>query len=203
MFPTSTKCLVFALMTCVVVLVGTFCGVQPSIRLAFGPTVAPFGPQSLSGSTPVFVAASNAPYTALGLCGSTINNPPWQKFGPANVQPAGVPAICGIETWKRPVRVSQAGCSIDKPSPAGTIALSILIFRILWTPLEFRSPFAANRVPKGGSSALLATSSNSPSDVISISSPLVVPPVGRGSCAVVDDEDSRSNTLSVLSPSPA
>src|SRR5207302_9705209 len=98
MFPTSTKFLVCALMTCVVVLVGTFCGVQPSIRLAFGPTVAPLGPQSLSASTPVFVAASNAPYTGLGLFGSTINNPPWQKFGPPKVQPAGLLAICGSET---------------------------------------------------------------------------------------------------------
>src|SRR6267143_1454977 len=100
MFPTSTKCLVFALMTCVVVLVGTFCGLQPSIMLPFGPTVAPFGPQSLRASTPVFVAASNAPYTVLELCGSTINNPPWQMgpLLPSNEQPVGLLAICGSET---------------------------------------------------------------------------------------------------------
>src|SRR3979411_2630921 len=101
MFPTSTKFLVFALMTCVVLLVATFCGVQPSIRLPCGPTVAQFGPQSLRASTPVFVAASNAPYTGLGSCGLTINNPPWQMGlppEPSNVQPAGLLAICGRET---------------------------------------------------------------------------------------------------------
>src|SRR5712692_9439557 len=90
--------LVFALITCVVVLVGTFCGVQPKRRFPAGPTVAPFGPQSCRARTPVLLAASNAPTTAVGCIGSTISNPPWQKFGPPKVHPAGLLALCGTDT---------------------------------------------------------------------------------------------------------
>ena len=42
-------------MTSVVVLLGLLAGVQPSNRLSFGPTVAPFGPQAWSEMTPVLV----------------------------------------------------------------------------------------------------------------------------------------------------
>src|SRR5439155_19232181 len=82
------------------------------LRLACGPTVAPFGPQSVSLKTPVLVAASKALITTTGtdlpsmttveveagrLFGSTISNPPWQKVGPPNVQPDGLLAICGTD----------------------------------------------------------------------------------------------------------
>src|ERR1700752_3276943 len=93
--------LVFALMTSVLVFVGTFCGVQPNRRLPFGPTVAPFGPQFCNFTTPVFVVGSNAPSTAFGdetWVASTTSNPPWQKVGPPKVQPGGLLAICGIDT---------------------------------------------------------------------------------------------------------
>src|SRR5229473_2442234 len=99
--PMLAKFLVLALMTSVLVLVGTFCGVQPSSRLSCGPTVAPFGPHSLSGNTPVLVAALKAPITATGrvrVVGSITSMPPWQKLGPPKVQPGGLLAICGTET---------------------------------------------------------------------------------------------------------
>src|SRR5437879_10066920 len=91
MLPMFAKFLLTALMTSVLLLVGTFCGVQPNSRLACGPTVAPFGPQSVSLKTPVLVAASKALITTTGtdlpsmttveveagrLFGSTISNPP-------------------------------------------------------------------------------------------------------------------------------
>src|SRR5439155_7702836 len=112
MLPMFAKFLLWALMTSVLRLVGTFCGVQPSSRLACGPTVAPFGPHSVNLKTPVLVAALNAPITTTGtdlpsmvtvdvgagrLFGSTISNPPWQKIGPPNVQPVGLFAICGTD----------------------------------------------------------------------------------------------------------
>jgi len=57
----------------------------------------------------------------------------------------------------------------------------------------------ANKVAKGGSSALFAARSNLPSVVNAISSTRVVPPV-EIDCLIVDVL--RSMTLSVLSPSP-
>src|SRR5438094_8553538 len=94
--------LVFALMTSVVVLLGSICGVQPHIRSEFGLTVAPFGPQLQSGRTPVLVAGANAPITEVmtpstrvgpgKLCGSITNSPPLQVTGPAS-QPELQPAV--------------------------------------------------------------------------------------------------------------
>ena len=52
---------------CVVVLLGLLAVVQPSRRLSNGPSVDPFGPHAWSGITPVLVAGSNAPCTAVGL----------------------------------------------------------------------------------------------------------------------------------------
>src|SRR5262245_55922730 len=108
MLPTSTKFLVLALMTCVVTLVPTFPGLQPSMTLSCGPTDAPFGPQSWSGRTPVFEAALKAPITVVGPCtvvGSTISSPPWHGDVPPGpkVQPVGLLAICGTDTRKRAV----------------------------------------------------------------------------------------------------
>src|SRR5262249_29764979 len=117
MLPTSTKFLVVALMTCVVTLVPTLPGLQPSMTLSCGPTGAPFGPQSWSGRTPMLVAALKAPITVTGpltFVGSTISRPPWQGFVPPapKVQPDGLLAICGTDTKKRSVLGSHAGCSI-------------------------------------------------------------------------------------------
>src|SRR2546421_11138456 len=79
---TWVKCLVVALMTSVLSFVGLFAGVQPSSRLSCGPTVAPLGPQLLSGKTPVFVAGSKAPSTMTGrvtVVGSITISPPSQR----------------------------------------------------------------------------------------------------------------------------
>src|SRR5262249_20595931 len=91
--------LVVALMTSVLVLVGTFPGVQPSSRLSCGPSVEPLGPQLESGMTPVFLTGSNAP-AAVGLFGSVTSRPPWQKDlppEPSKAQPTGLLAIWGID----------------------------------------------------------------------------------------------------------
>src|SRR5690242_16643079 len=104
MLPTLAKFLVLALITSVLVLVGTFCGVQPSNSTSCGPTVEPFGPHSSSFTTPVLVAASKAPSVAVGVVsviGLMTSRPPWQKVGPPKVQPVGLLAICGIDTKKR------------------------------------------------------------------------------------------------------
>src|ERR1700736_102035 len=69
-------------MTSVVVLPGRLAGVQPNKRFSCGPTVAPFGPHWLSGTTPVFVVESNAPITAVGLVGSITSIPPSHWGGP-------------------------------------------------------------------------------------------------------------------------
>src|SRR5262249_52139293 len=132
MLPTSTKFFVLALMTCVVTLVPTLAGLHPSMTLSCGPTEAPFGPQSWSGRTPVFVFALKAPITVVGpwtVVGSTISSPPWQGFAPPapKVQPDGLLAICGTDTKKRSVLGSHAGCSIEAPWPAGIMALSTMI----------------------------------------------------------------------------
>src|SRR5713226_5623100 len=97
------KFLVTALMTSVVLLLGLLAVVQPSSRLEFGPTVAPFGPQEWSCTTPVFVAGSKAPITAVPpetVAGSTTSSPPSQVMGPAScpkLQPAGLLAMIGID----------------------------------------------------------------------------------------------------------
>src|SRR5258705_6176630 len=94
---TWEKCLVVALMTGVLLLVGLLAWVQPSIRLSCGPTVAPLGPQSLSATTPVFVAGSKAPRTMLPgvtLVGSITINPPSQVAVPHS---PGFPTI-GTDT---------------------------------------------------------------------------------------------------------
>src|SRR5690348_10888209 len=120
MLPTSTKFLVLTLMTCVVVFVATFCGVQPRITLLLcGPVDAPFGPQSCSGRTPVLVAGLKAPSTVCAvMVGSTYSRPPWQigvPPAPSGVQPVGLLAICGTETTKRAMPGTQVGCSIEPP----------------------------------------------------------------------------------------
>ena len=65
------------------------------------------------------------------------------------------------------------------------------------------SPFAENSVANGGSSALFAASSNSPSPVSAISSTRVVPPVLMICLMAFAVGALRSITLSVLLPSPA
>src|SRR6185437_12090413 len=93
--------LVVALMTRVVVSLGLFCGVQPSSRLSWTPTVAPLGPHLLSGTTPVLVAGSNAPSAVVGPLGSTTRSPPSQVIEPEScpkLQPAGLLAMTGIDT---------------------------------------------------------------------------------------------------------
>jgi hypothetical protein len=85
--PMLAKCLVVALMTKVLVLLGSALWVQPSSRLSKGPTVIPNGPHSFTGRTPVFVAESNAPITAVGpenAVGSSTSNPPLQVISPAS-----------------------------------------------------------------------------------------------------------------------
>src|SRR5713226_4921093 len=84
MLPMLAKFLVLALMTSVVVSLGLFCGVQPSNRLAFGPTVAPFGPHAFNFTTPVFVAGLNAPIVAVTrgrVVGSITSSPPAGRAG--------------------------------------------------------------------------------------------------------------------------
>src|SRR4051812_45944481 len=104
MLPMFAKFLVFALITSVVTLLGLLAGVQPSSRLSLTPTVAPFGPQACSGTTPVLVAGSNAPISAvdpLRVVGSITNSPPSQVTGPRSalkLQPAGLLAMIGTET---------------------------------------------------------------------------------------------------------
>src|SRR6202030_3556392 len=96
--PTTTAVfLVFAFMTSVVMPLGRLFGVQPSSRLSWGPTVAPFGPQPVSGTTPVFVVALNAPIVVTGpvtVVGSITSRPPLQLFG-ERVQPGGLLMIVG------------------------------------------------------------------------------------------------------------
>ena len=63
--------------------------------------MAPFGPHACSGTTPVFVAGSKAPNTAVGVVGSTTSSPPSQVMSPASaskLQPAGLLAMIGIDT---------------------------------------------------------------------------------------------------------
>src|SRR3954467_15935660 len=94
---TWLKFLVVALMTTVLRLAGLLAWVQPSSRLSCGPTVAPFGPQSLSANTPVFVAGLNAPSTMapdVTVFGSITISPPSQVAVP---QPPGLPRI-GTDT---------------------------------------------------------------------------------------------------------
>ena len=94
---TCEKCLVVALITSVLSLVGLLAGVHPSSRLSCGPTVAPLGPQLLSGRTPVFVAGLKAPSTMVGrvmVVGSITISPPSQVAVP---QPPGLPRI-GTDT---------------------------------------------------------------------------------------------------------
>src|SRR5262244_2573106 len=97
---TLTLCVVLALKMVVWVSLGLLRGVQPSISSSSTPTVAPFGPQAASLTTPVWVAGSKAPSTALGLCGSVTSTPPWQVMGPAapsKLQPGGLLAMIGID----------------------------------------------------------------------------------------------------------
>src|ERR1700693_61907 len=97
---TGVCSLVLALITNVVVSLGLFCGVQPSNRLSSGPTVAPFGLQAWSSTTPVLVAGSNAPRTAVGAVGSITSRPPSQVIGPAvplKLQPWGLFLTIGTE----------------------------------------------------------------------------------------------------------
>src|ERR1700694_4853824 len=92
--------LVLALITNVVVSLGLFCGVQPSNRLSSGPTVAPFGLQAWSRTTPVFLAGLKAPWTAVGAVGSVTSRPPSQVIGPARcpeLQPVGLWATIGSD----------------------------------------------------------------------------------------------------------
>src|SRR5437899_1362280 len=94
---TWEKCLVVALMTSVLSLVGLLAGVQPSSRLSCGPTVAPLGPQLLSCKTPVLVIGLNAPSTIAGrvtVVGSITISPPSQVAVP---HPPGFPRI-GTDT---------------------------------------------------------------------------------------------------------
>src|SRR5882672_11817867 len=106
---TWVKCLVVALMTSVLLLAGLLAWVQPSSRLSFGPTVAPFGPQSLSFKSPWFFAASNSPTDVLPVVtrfGSITSSPPSQvttvggvAFGSAReTQPDGLPPTTGTDT---------------------------------------------------------------------------------------------------------
>ena len=80
---------------------------------------------------------------------------------------------------------------------------SIVILVISRTELKLRSPLAVNSVAKGGSSALFTVSSNSPSVVNAISSTRASPPVESVALRADALGALRSNTLSVLSPSPA
>src|SRR5580765_1139754 len=94
---TWVKCLVVALITSVLSLVGLFAGVQPRSRLSFGPTVAPLGPQLLSARTPVFVAGLNGPSTktpGVTVFGSITISPPSQVAVP---HPPGFPST-GTDT---------------------------------------------------------------------------------------------------------
>src|SRR6266436_3232738 len=90
---------VLALMTSVVLLFALLPGVQPSSRLSFTPTVAPFGPQTESAMTPVFVTGSYLPCTGCGLSGSVTSRPPSQVMAWGGVrfalawQPGGLLAI--------------------------------------------------------------------------------------------------------------
>ena len=56
MLATGVCALVIAFITSVITSLGLFAGVQPNRMLSFGPTVAPFGPQAWSLTTPVLVA---------------------------------------------------------------------------------------------------------------------------------------------------
>src|SRR5271167_2762851 len=95
--PILAKFLVSALMTSVVVLPCRLAGVQPNNRFSWGPTVAPFGPHALSGTTPTLLTASNAPCTAVGWSGSVTSSPPPQAGVPPRTQPGGLLAMVGIE----------------------------------------------------------------------------------------------------------
>src|SRR5690242_9389048 len=153
MLPTSTKFLVLALMTCVVVFVETFAGVQPRITLLCGPVDAPFGPQSCSGRTPVLVAGLKAPSTVCEVTvGSTYSRPPWQMGvppAPLGVQPVGLLAICGIDTTNLAMPGTQVGCSIEPPA---RIVGSTSILAMIEVEFVAASPFALNSVAKAGSS---------------------------------------------------
>src|SRR5690242_1564741 len=101
MLPMFAKFLVAALITRVVTFAGLFAGVQPSSRLSFGPTVAPFGPQACSGTMPVLLAGLKAPTTVLPSVGSMTARPPSQVMAPAScpkLQPGGLFAMIGIDT---------------------------------------------------------------------------------------------------------
>ena len=105
---------------------------------------------------------------------------------------------------------SQAGCSIDRPKPGGMIAWVASILTIVVTALVWASPFATNSVAKGGSSALFAAIRNFPSADNAISSTRVLSLASTVAgtveivCLRADALGAlRSNTLTVLSPSPA
>jgi hypothetical protein len=83
------------------------------------------------------------------------------------------------------------------------IALLTVILEMIDTLLLSALPFAVNRVANGGSSALLAASSSLPFELNAISSTRVCPPVGITCLSAAAGGASRSNTLRVLSPSPA
>src|ERR1051325_3326979 len=141
MFLTGVWALVIALITSWITSLGLFCGVQPSRRLSSGPTVAPFGPQAWSFTTPVLVLASNAPWVTEAWCesmiasGSVTRTPPSQVIAPAvpsALHPTGLLTMIGIDVKKRLVLGSQAGCSSDRPMPAGMIDASTeILARIL------------------------------------------------------------------------
>src|ERR1700736_4508021 len=89
--------LVLALIARVVLSAGRFCGVQPSSNVSCSPRVAPFGPHSLSLTTPVLLAGSNAPATATAWSGSITSSPPLHS--PASMwQPGGLSAMVGTDT---------------------------------------------------------------------------------------------------------
>src|SRR5690349_12291065 len=113
MLLTGVCALLVAFMTRLITSLGLFAGVQPSRMLSCGPTVAPFGPQWWSATTPVLVLELNAPWTTTTVVpwkasmiasGSVTRTPPSQVIGPAfpsALQPAGLLAMIGIEVKKR------------------------------------------------------------------------------------------------------
>src|ERR1051325_10653708 len=98
------KFFVFAFITRAVTLLGLLAGVQPSSRLSCTPTVAPFGPQACSGTTPVLVAGLNAPITKFDVVtafGATTNRAQSQVIAPRSalkLPPAGLWAMIGTAT---------------------------------------------------------------------------------------------------------
>src|SRR5438552_3147644 len=99
----SVRGRVDALMTCLLLFVVLLATVQPSSRLSCGPSVAPLGPQAVSGTTPLFVAGSKAPSTMIPevkLAGSITIIPPSQvtlAAGPVR-HPFGFSPRIGTDT---------------------------------------------------------------------------------------------------------